>query len=95
MRRPLSLWVPTTYAAAQITPICMPQRMITKGPLADQIGGSGAFEAGSVETLHHTPGHLLQDLRQRTVLGEQLIDVATNAVGRRYSDRLGRRSFLR
>ena len=37
----------------------------------------------------------LQDLRQRPVLGEQLVDVAVDTVGRRYSNRHGRGSFLR
>src|SRR5262249_48809708 len=40
-------------------------------------------------------GHLLQDLRQRPVRGEQLIDVVADTASRRYSDRHGRGSFLR
>jgi hypothetical protein len=61
---------------------------------AQELGDLG-FEGGLHQQLGAEPGDLLQDLRQRTVLAEQLIDVATDAVGKRYSDRHGRRSFLR
>src|SRR5262249_37034917 len=53
------------------------------------------FEGSLHQQLSAEPGHLLQDLRQRPVIGEQLIDVVADTVSRRYSDRHGRGSFLR
>src|SRR5262245_44440634 len=53
------------------------------------------FEGSLHQQLSAEPGHLLQDLRQRPVRGEQLIDVVADTVSRRYSDRHGRGSFLR
>jgi hypothetical protein len=53
------------------------------------------FKGGLHQQLRAEPGDLLQDLRQRAVSSEQLIDVVTDAVGRQYSDRHGRGSFLR
>ena len=68
------------------------------GPLvtvpAEELGDLG-FQGGLHQQLGAETGHFLQDLRQRPVLGEQLIDVATDTVGRRYSNRHGRGSFLR
>jgi hypothetical protein len=56
-----------------------------------------AGDLGLQRGLHQQPraetGHLLQDLRQSLVLSEQLVDLAADRVGRRYSVRLGRRSF--
>ena len=67
-----------------------------RGPLvavpAEELGDLG-FQRGLHQHLDAEPGHLLQDLRQRTALGEQLIDVVTDTVSRRYSDRHGRGSF--
>ena len=69
-----------------------------RGPLvtvpAEELGDLG-FEGGLHQQLRAEPGDLLQDLRQRPVLGEQLIDVAADTVGRRYSVWHGRGSFLR
>ena len=69
-----------------------------RGPLvtvpAEELSDLG-FEGGLHQQLGAEPGHLLQDLRQRTVLGEQFIDVVADTVSRRYSDRHGRGSFLR
>jgi hypothetical protein len=42
---------------------------------------------GLHQQLHTKPGRLLRDLRQRTVLGEQSMDVVADTAGRRYSDR--------
>jgi len=53
------------------------------------------FQRGLHQQLGTQPRNLLQDLRQRAILGEQLIDVVADTVGRRYSDRHGRGSFLR
>src|SRR5262249_29981715 len=53
------------------------------------------FEGSLHQQLSAEPGHLLQDLRQRPVRGEQLIDVVADTASRRYSDRHGRGSFLR
>ena len=59
---------------------------------AEELGDLG-FQGGLHQQLRAEPGHLLQDLRQRPVRGEQLIDVAVDTVGRRYSNRHGCRSF--
>jgi hypothetical protein len=59
---------------------------------AEELGDLG-LEGGLHQQLRAEPGHLLQDLRQRPVLGEQAIDVAVDTVGRRYSCRHGCRSF--
>src|SRR5262249_2658607 len=53
------------------------------------------FQGGLHQQLRTQPRDLLQDLRQRAAVSEQLIDVVTDTVGRRYSDRHGRGSFLR
>ena len=53
------------------------------------------LQGGLHQQLRAEPGHLLQHLRQRTILGEQLIDVVADTVSRRHSDRHGRGSFLR
>ena len=69
-----------------------------RGPLvtvaAEELSDLG-FEGGLHQQLGAEPGHLLQHLRQRTVLGEKFIDVVADTVSRRYSDRHGRGSFLR
>ncbi len=69
-----------------------------RGPLvavpAQELGDLG-LQRGLHQQLRAEPGHFLQDLRQRTAVSEQLINVATDTVGRRYSDRHGRGSFLR
>jgi hypothetical protein len=68
------------------------------GPLvavaAQELGDLG-FQRGLHQQLRAEAGDLLQDLRQRTVTGEQLIDVVADTVSGRYSDRHGRGSFLR
>ncbi len=53
------------------------------------------LQRGLHQQLRAEPGHLLQHLRQRAILGEQLINVVADTVSRRYSDRHGRGSFLR
>src|SRR5205814_4113644 len=66
-----------------------------RGPLvtvtAEELGDLG-FESGLHQQLRAEAGHLLQDLRQRPALSKQLIDVATDAFGGRYSCRHGCRS---
>ena len=47
--------------------------------------GDLSFESGLHQQLRTERGDLLQDLRQRPVLSEQLVDVAVDAVSRRYS----------
>jgi hypothetical protein len=61
---------------------------------AEELGDLG-LQGGLHQQLGAEPGHLLQDLRQRPVSSEQLIDVATDTVGRQYSVCHGRGSFLR
>ena len=58
---------------------------------AQELGDPG-FEGSLHQQLRAEPGHLLQDLRQRPVLSEQIIDVAADTVGRQYSNRHGCRS---
>jgi hypothetical protein len=59
---------------------------------AGELGDLG-FQRGLHQQLRAEPGDLLQDLRQRPVSGEQVIDMAVDTVGRRYSNRHGRGSF--
>ena len=73
-------------------PVKKPARGVTVP--AEELGHL-SFQRGLHQQLGTEPGHLLQDLRQRTILGEQLIDVVADTVSRRYSDRHGRGSFLR
>ena len=61
---------------------------------AEELGDLG-LEGGLHQQLRAEPGDILEDLGQRPILGEQIIDVAADTVGRRYSCRHGRRSFLR
>jgi hypothetical protein len=49
---------------------------------AEELGDLG-LESSLHQQLRAEPGRLLQDLRQRPVLGEQVIDVAANTAGRR------------
>ena len=62
---------------------------VSRGPgvtvPAQELGDLG-FQGGLHQQLGAEPGDLLQDLRQRPVVSEQLIDVATDTVSRRYSD---------
>jgi hypothetical protein len=51
------------------------------------------FQRGLHQQLRAEPGDIFQDLRQRLARGEQLVDVAADAVGRGYSVWHGRRSF--
>ena len=60
---------------------------------AEKLGDFG-FQRGLHQQLRAEPGYLLQDLRQRPVLGEQLVDVAMDTLGRGYSMCHGRGSFL-
>jgi hypothetical protein len=62
-------------------------------PVVAEELGDLRFQGGLHQQLRAEPGHLLQDLRQRPVSSEQLIDVVADTVGRRYSDRHGRGSF--
>src|ERR1035441_10242068 len=68
------------------------------GPLvavtAQELGDLG-LQRGLHQQLRAEPGHVLQNLRQRPALGEQLIDMVADTVSRRYSNRHGRGSFLR
>ena len=61
-----------------------------RGPLvtipAEELSDLG-LQRGLHQQLGTEPGDFLQDLRQRTILGEQLIDVVADTVSRRYSDR--------
>src|SRR5258708_38594148 len=61
---------------------------------AEELGDLG-LESSLQQQLRAEAGRLLQDRRQRPVPGEQIIDVAADTVGRRYSNTHGRRSFLR
>ena len=67
-----------------------------RGPLvavpSQELGDLG-LQGGLHQQLRPEPGHLLQDLWQRTVSSEQLVDVAVDTVGRRYSNRHGCRSL--
>jgi hypothetical protein len=58
---------------------------------SEELGDLG-LEGGLHQQLRAEPGHLLQDLRQRPALSKQIIDVAADTVGRRYSCRHGCRS---
>jgi len=66
------------------------------GPLiavpAEELGDLG-LQRGLHQQLRAEPGNVFQDLRQSLVLSEQLVDVAADTVGRRYSVWHGRRSF--
>src|SRR5437660_1105368 len=62
-------------------------------PVAAEELGDLRFQGGLHQQLRAEPRHLLQDLRQRPVSSEQLIDVVADTVNRRYSDRYGRGSF--
>jgi hypothetical protein len=68
------------------------------GPLvavpAEELGDLGS-QRGLHQQLCAKPGHLLQDLRQRPVSSEQIVDVAADTLSRRYSECRGRGSFLR
>jgi len=61
---------------------------------AEEPGDLG-FESGLHQQLRAEPGNVLEDLRQRPALSEQLVNVVMDTVCRRYSNRHGRRSFLR
>jgi hypothetical protein len=52
---------------------------------AQELGDLG-FQRGLHQQLGAEPGDVLQDLRQRAALGEQLIDVVADTVCRRYSN---------
>ena len=73
-----------------------PGILASRGPLvtvpAQELRHLG-LQRGLHQQLGAEPRHLLQNLRQRTIRGEQLIDVVTDTVSRRYSDRHGRGSF--
>ena len=51
---------------------------------AGELGDLG-LQGGLHQQLRAEPGDLLQDLRKRLVLGEQLIDVVADTVSRGYS----------
>jgi hypothetical protein len=59
---------------------------------AQELGYLG-LQCGLHQQLRTQPGHLLKDLGQLTIRGEQLVDLGANTIGRRYSCRHGRRSF--
>jgi hypothetical protein len=75
-----------------------PGILASRGPLvtvtAKELGDLG-LKSSLHQQLGTEPGHLLQDLRQRTAVSEQLIDVVADTVSRRYLNRHGRGSFLR
>ena len=52
-----------------------------------------SFQRGLHQQPRAEPGDILQDLRQLPARGKQLVDVAADALGRRYSVWHGRRSF--
>ena len=70
------------------------RRLVIESTAQLQLGDLG-FEGGLHQQLGAEAGHLLQDLRQRTVLGEKFIDVVADTVSGRNSARHGRGSFLR
>src|SRR5215472_1319137 len=77
--------VPRSFGRDSTTGTGVPSRRGAGVTIPPQELGDLRLQGRLHQQLRPEPGHLLQDLRQRTVLGEQLVDVATDTVGRGYS----------
>src|SRR6266581_3106030 len=64
---------------AGLPPVVMPQAASTGS--AEELGDLG-LEGGLHQQPRAEPGDIFEDLRQLLVLGEQLVDVAVDALGR-------------